>query len=765
MSKINDYRLLEYRAEPLLNEITALGCRIFNVRSCFVSVIDKGTQWFTARCGLDLDSTPADISFCQHVLKQAKPLIIEDARQDPRFSSNPLVVGAPEIRFYAGMPLYLDQELVGTFCLVDPNPRGWTAAEHELLLHLSQLFAQSIQLNFTHHLAEDEHQLLNHAPAALMRWALTPTMTLQFVSENFFPLFGVHAKQLQHTSWRLEAHIAPSDLNNYLFTLQNHKQGARHCETEYRIIAESGQTQWVKQISTGHYDQDGKLTAINALLLKNSRQKYLDKQLQSNNERMRLMLEAAELATWDWDIQTDVSIYNKRWCMFLGLDSDFVDPSSVFWEKLIHPADLQKVRSTLNEHLAGNTPNFSCQYRMQHADGHWLWIDTYAKVVGFCQNGKPARLTGIHRDISIQKQAEIQKEKQQALMQLLNKAQMVFIDRLDLKVACLEIFEDLLQLAESDFGFIGHVQYAEQRQRLHIVALTDISWNGDSAGYFKDYKENKLYFDNLDNLFGHVVTSGQEVLSNQPRQHPASRGTPTGHPNIIRFMGLPIKSRNGIIGMIGLANKATDYSHENALYLQPLLDTLGALFYAVESEQARKLAEERLVIQAATDPLTGLANRRAFIELAHQYYYSAQPGFMAIIDIDYFKKINDTFGHHVGDQVLQHLAEHCQSLLRTDDLLARLGGEEFGLILNGNSVADASKLLENINLSVASLNWAAIAPELTLTISIGAVARMPTSPELVQHQFEQDMIRADQALYQAKQLGRNKLIFAASMEK
>ncbi|CAM5215858.1 GGDEF domain-containing protein [Alishewanella longhuensis] len=146
--------------------------------------------------------------------------------------------------------------------------------------------------------------------------------------------------------------------------------------------------------------------------------------------------------------------------------------------------------------------------------------------------------------------------------------------------------------------------------------------------------------------------------------------------------------------MIGLANKISDYLETDAAFLQPLLDTLGSLFYAVESEKARKAAEDKLFQLANSDTLTGVMNRRAFISSAYECYQTETLPFVpVIIDIDFFKKVNDTYGHHIGDAVLQHVAGTLKSLLRSDDHFARLGGEEFGLFLKAVETKQVAKLI------------------------------------------------------------------------
>ncbi len=184
-----------------------------------------------------------------------------------------------------------------------------------------------------------------------------------------------------------------------------------------------------------------------------------------------------------------------------------------------------------------------------------------------------------------------------------------------------------------------------------------------------------------------------------------------------------------------------------------------------ERERASQLEREqqRLRDQAAAwgraaheDVLTGLHNRRhaefalpLLVEGARQ---SGKPVMMALIDVDHFKRINDSLGHGVGDRVLQRLAELLRSNLRGADLLARIGGEEFLLVLLGLDARQARDLCERLRLSIAEHDWSDCAPGLAVRISIGMAGG---TPPLEAKSLQE---RADQALYAAKRGGRNQVL-------
>lgn len=160
---------------------------------------------------------------------------------------------------------------------------------------------------------------------------------------------------------------------------------------------------------------------------------------------------------------------------------------------------------------------------------------------------------------------------------------------------------------------------------------------------------------------------------------------------------------------------------------------------------------------ATTDPLTGVYNRRYFMDFATKEFLRSQRYshvFSAIqMDIDHFKKINDTHGHAVGDEVIKAFTVMCQEVLRESDVLGRVGGEEFSIILPETEKAGALIVAERIRRAIADLKVYADDHVVRFTVSIGL-----TSLRQDDAGIEAVLRRADEALYLAKNGGRNKVV-------
>jgi len=181
------------------------------------------------------------------------------------------------------------------------------------------------------------------------------------------------------------------------------------------------------------------------------------------------------------------------------------------------------------------------------------------------------------------------------------------------------------------------------------------------------------------------------------------------------------------------------------------------LLQVVEDITERRRLEAELVRLARTDSLTGLNNRMYFMERGNdefeRYRRYGAPLCVMLMDIDHFKIINDTHGHHNGDKVLKKLAELCSNILRKTDVFGRIGGEEFAIVLAESSLEDGYGTAERIRQEVANTVVSADGAEIRFTISIGV-----TNLRSEDQNLEKTIQRADTLMYEAKRTGRNKVM-------
>lgn len=245
-----------------------------------------------------------------------------------------------------------------------------------------------------------------------------------------------------------------------------------------------------------------------------------------------------------------------------------------------------------------------------------------------------------------------------------------------------------------------------------------------------------------------AIRSYEPLVVEDARRDPRFRENPlvTGPPYLRCYIGAPLTTEDGYnLGTIcALGSEPRRFTEREVDIMRRFAELI--------------IQELELRSQANRDFLTGVHNRRAFAaELKRELSrLQRRPGNAAVafLDVDHFKQVNDTYGHPVGDRVLRELAEVVRENCRATDVLARLGGEEFALLLPGADICRARALAERLRRAVAEHRFTGI-EDRKLTVSIGLVGlrEAETTPDAVES-------AADHALYQAKRRGRN-CVFAA----
>lgn len=147
LEALRAYNVLDTPSEQTYDDITALAAFICDVPIALISLVDVDRQWFKSKVGLDANETPRDVSFCAHAILSKDILVVNDAREDERFADNPLVTCAPNIRFYAGVPLLTPEEHeIGTLCVIDHQPRELTEAQQKTLEALARQVVVQLEL-------------------------------------------------------------------------------------------------------------------------------------------------------------------------------------------------------------------------------------------------------------------------------------------------------------------------------------------------------------------------------------------------------------------------------------------------------------------------------------------------------------------------------------------------------------------------------------------------------------------------------------------
>lgn len=463
---INQLKQKSVAAEPRYQRILRLTQTLLQKPIVLISVVDKDTQWFKAKMGTELCETARSDAFCAHAIHQSDIMIVEDATEDERFKTNPLVLAAPYIRFYAGAQIKVREHVLGTLCVIDTKPATLDASAITHLLDLAEMVAQEFEIDLISEQINDIHkiQLLTdcitrvqanfiladdrrEAFDSLLQDIIKLTESgYGFIGEVLYdadqaPYLKTFA--LTNIAWddatrKFYAENAPSGLEfrnlNTLFgyTLRSEtmliaNQPAEHAYAggipkghpplksylgipiffDNQMIAMIGLANKVAGYSIKDVDFLKPLTSTVGQLVYAVRikQQQLAMQRQLSN-----IVEASRIGTWTLDMQTERLDVNAQWLAMLGYTADELAELTLSWmREHMHPADLLESRQNVKAHIEGQTDFYESQFRIRHKSGHWVWIQARGRSISE-QNGTGTvtKLYGINIDITAEKSLQNQ---------------------------------------------------------------------------------------------------------------------------------------------------------------------------------------------------------------------------------------------------------------------------------------------------------------------------------------------------------------------
>ena len=411
-------------------------------------------------------------------------------------------------------------------------------------------------------------------------------------------------------------------------------------------------------------------------------------QLEASEARLNLAIEASQLGLWDWNLDTD-EVYHSHLQEIFGLSGEAVTHMLSHLTPRVHPNDRELVRSTLVQHLKGQSNSYRIEYRVQHADGHWVWVEDSGRAVEWDNNGRVSRVIGTRRDVSERLTRE--QQAQLAATVFHATAEGIFILDPDFRILTVnQAFSFITGFAADDVCGTPMHQLSEDPDRnrffLHLKSTLDSEdrWQGE---LMEQRRSGERYPQWLQLT---VVRNPQDQITHY----------------------------------VGFFSDQTSH----------------------------RQTEQRLQYLANFDPLTQLANRNLFTQQLDEAVSRArqfkQEVALLHVDLDRFKHINDTLGHHVADNLLRLVAQRLVETAGDSAAVARLSADEFVLIVEGDLQRRelsqlAERLLQNLHRPVSLEGH-----ELVISASIG-ISQFP-------HTARDGLLlitQANQAMQHAKYLG------------
>ena len=444
---------------------------------------------------------------------------------------------------------------------------------------------------------------------------------------------------------------------------------------------------------------------LQIILVDITRRRLVEDSLRVSEERWKLALEAAGDGVWDWNLQTSEIVFSKTFEALFGFREGEYGQRIEDWNERIHPDDRLQVLADIQAHLSGKAPVYSNEHRGRCKDGSWKWVLSRGAVIARTEEGRALRMLGTHMDITSRKQTEV------ALLEA-NRFQQAVFDSLAAHVVVLD-----------PKGIILQANTAWRKFALDNADAYGVA--GDGLGF--------NYIELLSRMTGqdsHTVTAActgmDAVVAGDAEQFQLE--APFFVPAEKRWFSMK---------------------------MTPVHDAAMRVVVSHEDVTSLKAAELASLNLANVDALTGALSRRNFLNLAEQELTRSNryglPLMVLMLDLDHFKGINDRYGHAAGDAVLQGFVRTVQAVLRESDLIGRLGGEEFAVLLPNTPLEGGRALAQRIIDSVRDSPVEVGAKTIPYTVSVGAGCLSGET------NFAALLGQADAALYRAKEGGRDRL--------
>lgn len=411
--------------------------------------------------------------------------------------------------------------------------------------------------------------------------------------------------------------------------------------------------------------------------------------------RLKFAISSSEDGIWEYNIQTNTTYVSKRWLEIIGYDESEYQSSVEAWKSLLHPDDAEQAIGVLYNSIANKIESAHVRYRIRHKLGHWLWIYDRAKIL-FDDAGEPLIVAGFRTDITQQVELENHNKELAAIVQ--NATTEVYI-----------VNANTLEYLYANNGALKALGYTlDELQKLSIFDINP-----------------ELTTDQIE-IFRQYLSTISPVLTNISHH----------------------KRKNGTL-----------YPVQGSVHKLTYKGIPAAVIFDTDITELT-LTQEQLLHLATHDGLTGLPNRVLFLDRLQMAIKKneRQKGTIALllIDLDHFKQINDSLGHPIGDKLLIQVSLRLQSLLREGDTIARSGGDEFNILIDGLShtqpLIDIAEKLIHAFQEPFSLEGQL----LYTTLSIG-IALSPNDGTTTESLLK----NADTAMYRAKNEGRNTYRFYA----
>ena len=509
-------------------------------------------------------------------------------------------------------------------------------------------------------------------------------------SDEVYHIFGFSPQEFEASYENFLKYIHPEDIKKVDKAYMNSIRNKTNYQVEHRIITKTGEIKYVEEECRHTFDEYGDVVQSLGTIHDITSIKLYQLKIKKSKEQFESLVSHIPDIIYRCEIDDDFTMLyiNNAIETITGYKIDEIKFNKVIsFANIIHPSDLAVVHKSIDSMIKNNVLNIDLEYRIISKDGRIIWINDNLQLIS---DENHSYFEGVISDITSQKIAYDKLYK--------------FIDTQD-NIVILTNGKNIEFANKKFFNFLGFKNIEEYK--INHKCISDL--------FIEDDKFFNLSFVNENENWVNII----QTLSHRKRV-------------------VAIKGIDGIT----YAFSVTINKFEDAIYIVSFTDISETMLANLELEQ-----------KVLRDKLTNAYNREFFENnykrLIETFENDEMYFGLGMIDIDNFKKINDTFGHDVGDKILVTLVSNIEKSSRNDDILIRWGGEEFIMILKVSSENGLKIALENLRKIIENSKIDNL-PK--ITCSFGGTLYEKNEP------INNTIKRADEALYMAKAAGRNKVI-------
>lgn len=584
----------------------------------------------------------------------------------------------------------------------------WVIGQGKKFFHKNSEFVASICLDITDtiELQQELSELTQNIPGGVCKILMDQDFTLLYGNDSFYQLYGYTSAEMQtQLGNKLIATILPEDATSIMEIIERtYRSQESHFEFEQRIFHKDGSIRYL--LTNGAFSHSRKgVPTLNCVIIDITKRRLSEQELAINEERFRIAVTQTQSVIFDYHIQKKQVVHSKETMHLYGLPEIMNDVPESFVRSKIIPRKHAAAFLSMYREIQQGSPHSSCTVEILAADGKYYW-NTITMTTVFNGQHKLVRAIGVVENITQHKEMEYAYLKEETYRRALL-ADTLFYAEINLTEGIIDTLSEMNTQELMEHLCRSYDQY------LRVEGIKNI--------HREDYPKFLETFSRK-NLLANYANGIQE---------------------------LKLEYRH-------LTNFGKTCWVETTAHMMkdPVSGDIRCLLYLHDIDAAKR---ERLTLENASrlDPLTKLYNKGAAETLIRSQLEASSPDAchaFIIIDLDHFKKINDLHGHACGDKVLKETAKRIQQHFRSDDIIGRIGGDEFiAFIKNIPSKDFLIQKLEKLRYTVVPFRG-------ILTYSMGICLTSNYGFD-----FEVLYEKADIALYHSKARGRNCFTFYTSV--